>query len=82
MERYIRLFRKDTLKCLVVDREFVEGDWHDYLNREKIEYHIRRCNNFWVENPRARERTKVSWFFTDLKHSGSKVLYGIYRVNG
>ena len=32
MERYIRLFGRDTIDCLLADREFVGKDWIAYLN--------------------------------------------------
>ena len=82
IERYINLFGRATLKCLVADREFIGEHWLGYLNRERIEYHIRIRDNFWVENPRTGELAKASWFFTGLKHNQYKILYGIYRVNG
>lgn len=32
MERFIRLFGRDSIKCLVVDREFVGNEWFKWLN--------------------------------------------------
>lgn len=41
VNRYIKLFGKDTIECLVADREFVGHDWLKYLNYEQIRYYIR-----------------------------------------
>lgn len=32
MERFIRLFGRDSIKCLVADREFVGNEWFKWLN--------------------------------------------------
>lgn len=60
VDRYIRLFGKNTIKNLVADREFVGEHWLDYLNMEGIHYHICIRDNFWVENPRTGEYAKAS----------------------
>ena len=53
MERFIRLFGRDSIKCLVADREFVGNKWFKWLNDNAIQYNIRIRDNFWVEDPRA-----------------------------
>ena len=50
MDRFIRLFGKSSIKCLVADREFAEEDWLEYLNRECIPYHLLIRENFWVRD--------------------------------
>jgi hypothetical protein len=82
IERYIRLFGYQTIDCLLGDREFVGEQWIDYLNRNKIRYHIRIRENFYVENPRTGKRIKASWMFNDVRCGETKFLYRIYRVNG
>ena len=81
MERYIKLFGRETLEYLVADREFVGEDWMQYLNFNRIEYHIRIRDNFWVRNPKNGKQFKVSWLFNELKLNESKVLHSIYYVN-
>jgi hypothetical protein len=81
MNRYIRLFGLDTIDCLLADREFVGEQWLAYLNHNKIRYHIRIRENFYVDDPRSAERIKVSWLFSDVKTGTCKVLHRIYYVN-
>jgi len=56
MERFIRLFGCDSIKCLVADREFVGNEWFKWLNDNTIQYHIRIRDNFWVEDPEQVKR--------------------------
>jgi hypothetical protein len=80
INRYILLFGSETLDCLLADREFVGEHWIDWLNRSKIRYYIRICENFWVE--RHGKRFKASWLFNHLKCGDYCYLQTIYRVNG
>lgn len=82
IERYIALFGKDSIDCLVADREFVGAGWMAYLNGLHIRYHIRIRENFWVTSPGTGSRFKASWAFTGLRVGQSKSLGGIYVVNG
>ena len=52
MQRFIRLFGRDSIKCLVAGREFVGNEWFKRLNDNAIQYHIRIRDNFCVEDPR------------------------------
>lgn len=82
IERYIALFGRDSIDCLVADREFVGADWLAYLNVRRIRYHIRIRENFWVTKPGTGSRFKASWAFLGLRAGQSKSLDGIYVVNG
>lgn len=68
MERFIRLFGKSSIQCLVADREFVGEEWLAYLNREQIPYHIRIRENFRVKDPRTGKEFKAWWMFNHLKY--------------
>jgi len=81
IDHYIRLFGKESLHYLVADREFVGEHWIDYLNFNKIEYHIRIRDNFWVLNPKTGKQFKATWLFSDLKLNQTKFLHSIYFVN-
>ena len=48
IERFIRLFGSASLNCLTADREFVGENLIKYLNKNRIRYHIRIRENFWV----------------------------------
>ena len=82
MDRFIRLFGKSNIKCLVADREFVGQDWLGYLNRERIPYHLRIRENFWVKDPRTGKEFKAWWMFNHLKYGQSEYQMRIYYVNG
>lgn len=81
-ERFIRLFGRDSIKCLVADREFAGNEWFKWLNDYAIQYHIRIRNNFWVEDPRAGRKIQAQHIFANLKHGEERILYRIYRVCG
>lgn len=82
MERFIRLFGRDSIKCLVADREFVGNEWFKWLNDNAIQYHIRIRGNFWVEDPRTGRKIRSQHIFANLKHKEERILYRIYRVCG
>ncbi|MDD3079269.1 MAG: IS4 family transposase [Paludibacter sp.] len=81
VNHYIRLFGKESLLYLIADREFVGEHWIDYLNFNRIEYHIRIRDNFWVTNPKTGKQFKATWLFADLKLNQTKFLHSIYYVN-
>ena len=82
MERFIRLFGRDSIKCLVADREFVGNEWFKWLNDNAIQYHIRIRDNFWVEDSRTGRKIWAQHIFSNLKHREERILYRIYRVCG
>lgn len=67
MERFIRLFGKDCIDCLVADREFIGKEWIGWLNTLRIRYYIRIRQNFWIIKPAGGERIRAWWLFNDLK---------------
>ncbi|MGF7140228.1 IS4 family transposase [Roseimarinus sediminis] len=81
VERYIRLFGRETLECLTADREFVGERWIKYLNDRKIRYHIRIRENFWVLQPHNGKQVKASWMFADLPMNGCRVNHRIVYLN-
>ena len=68
VNHYIRLFGKQTIQYLVADREFVGEHWIDYLNFNRIEYHIRIRDNFWVLNPNPHCRVCAQWLLIIIKY--------------
>jgi len=67
LDRYNRLFGFETIETLVADREFVGSEWLEYLNINKIPYHIRIRENFDVIMPLKNNTVKASWLFSGLK---------------
>lgn len=65
LQCYVNLFGAESIECLLADREFVGKDWIGWLNDNRIRYHIRIKENFWVDNPRKGGRTKAYWMFQD-----------------
>ena len=59
MERFISLFGKSSIKCLVIDREFVGETWQKYLNDEQFPYHLRIRENLKVRDQRTSKEAKV-----------------------
>lgn len=49
INRFIQLFGRDSIECLMADREFVGHRWLEYLNKLGIEYYIYIRENFWVD---------------------------------
>jgi hypothetical protein len=82
MQRFIDLFGIESIDCLLADREFVGDTWLAYLNQNRIRYHIRIRENFWVTIPRNGHRVKASWIFSKLKINQFEFLHGIVNVNG
>jgi len=82
MNRYIGLFGKESIDCLLADREFIGDHWLGYLNANGIQYHIRIRDNFWVVIPSNGHRVKASWLFSDLKINQYAFYSGIVYVNG
>lgn len=82
MQRFISLFGIDSIDCLLADREFIGGKWLGFLNDNRIRYHIRIRENFWVTIPRNGHCVKASWLFNRLKINQFEYFHGIVYVNG
>lgn len=82
VNRYIRLFGKGTIECLVADREFIGEQWLEYLNYEKIRYYIRIRNNFKVYLPDKNKTIKVFWLFNSSRVNEFIFYHKIVRING
>jgi hypothetical protein len=68
IKRFIRLFGKNCIDCIMADREFVGEEWIKFLNKENLSYYIRIRNNFKVFLPRKNTSIPVNWLFLGLKH--------------
>lgn len=82
INRFIQLFGKDCIDCVMADREFVGEKWIGYLNRERIRYYIRIRNNFKVLLPHKGETIPVSWLFNRLGVGESMRYPKIVEING
>jgi hypothetical protein len=82
VERFVRLFGKERIECLVADREFVGREWIGYLNGNGIRYHIRIRNNFKVWQPSKSREVKAFWLFNGLRAGEFKHYCKIVEING
>ncbi|MBK5208685.1 MAG: IS4 family transposase [Flavobacteriaceae bacterium] len=67
MQKYLEWFGVHTIDCLLADREFVGNLWLEYLNENKIRYHIRIRNNFKVFIYQKKAEIPAFWLFNNLK---------------
>jgi len=67
VNRFIKLFGKECIDCILADREFVGDDWLRFLNDNQIRYYIRIRNNFKVFQPNKNKEVKAFWLFNHLK---------------
>jgi hypothetical protein len=82
VEQFIRLFGTSSIDCLLADREFIGDHWIGYLNNNRIRYHIRIRENFWVVIPKNGHRVKASWLFNHVKINQYAFKSDIVNVNG
>lgn len=82
IDRFISLFGKDCIDCIIADREFVGNKWMAYLNREKLRYYIRIRNNFKVFIPRNNHTIPVNQLFSGVKVGEVRHHPKIVKVNG
>jgi len=82
IERFVRLFGKDCVDCLLGDREFVGQKWIQFLNANKIRYYLRIRNNFKVFLPHSNKEIRVSWLFQGLKIGEIRHYNHIVKIKG
>lgn len=82
INRFIKLFGKECIDCLMADREFVGEKWMHYLNKLDLRYYIRIRNNFKVFLPCKNSTIPVSWLFAGLKVGEIRHYAKIVKING
>ena len=82
INRYINLFGKNAIDCIVADREFVGKKWLKYLNDNHLRYYIRIRNNFNVFIPHKNKEVKAFWLFNSLKINEFIFYSKIVKING
>ena len=81
IERFIKIFGEDKIKCLFGDREFVGGKWFAFLLDKGIHFVMRIKENFLISNARGI-LVPAKNLFKDLKIGEYRVLRGKRLVNG
>lgn len=82
IKRFIRLFGKECIDCIMADREFVGEEWIGFLNANQLRYYIRIRNNFKVFLPHKNTTIPVNWLFSGLKVVQIKHYPKIVKING
>jgi hypothetical protein len=81
IKKYIQWFGKDTINCILADREFVGAGWLAFLNENKIRYYIRIRNNFKVYSYKKQKEMPAFWYFNNLKINQFRHYNKIVRLN-
>jgi len=81
MERFLRVFGRDKIKCLTADREFLGHHWFSYLLKKLIHFCIRIRENMLVTNVRGIP-VHAKTLFRDLVPGEVRVLKGRRLVCG
>ena len=66
MQDFMDWLGRDSIDCLLADREFIGDRWLGFFNENHIRYHIRIHNNFKVFVPQKQMEIKVSHLFSQL----------------
>lgn len=82
LEKYLCIFRKETIDFVSADREFIGWDWFGYLCREKIPFRIRIKENIRVTNARGNKTVRVKNLFRTQKAGVGVLLCGKRSVLG
>jgi hypothetical protein len=80
LEKYLKLFGKDSLSFVTADREFIGRDWFRYLRREKIPFRIRIKENLKVTNARGNKMVSAKNLFRTQKAGVGVLLCGRRHV--
>lgn len=81
IERYIRLFSKESIKDLLADREFIGDKWLNYLMDRQIKYHIRVLAHHGVMRHANDWKRKARCIFASLRINQFKALNKMYYIN-
>ena len=82
INRYIKLFGRETIDCIVADREFVGKHWIDFLNFNNLRYYIRVRRNFKIFLPHKNKEVKAFWLFNAYKVNEFIFYHKIVKING
>lgn len=79
ISRFIALFGKQCIACLLADREFIGDEWFAWLLKEQIPFCIRVKNNHITTNARGLETT-IDALFYELKPGEQRFLKGLRKL--
>lgn len=81
MNRFIRLFGKEKIRCLTADREFIGIDWFKYLLNESVHFRIRIRENFQITGSKG-DKVDIKVLFRNLKPGQTKILSRPRKICG
>jgi hypothetical protein len=81
LDRFIKIFGVNKIKCLTADREFIGQEWFGYLLSKLILFRIRIRENLLVTNARGIP-VPVKRLFRGLRPGEWQVLKGKRKVLG
>ncbi len=80
LEKYVKLFGKDSLSFVTADREFIGRDWFSYLRRKGLPFRIRIKENLKVSNARGNKMVSAKNLFRTQKVGLGVLLWGQRKV--
>ena len=82
LEKYVKLFGKESLSFVTADREFIGRDWFRYLRREKIPFRLRLRENLKVTTARGNKKVAARNLFRTQRAGQGVLLRGERQVLG
>ena len=79
--KFINLFGKQVIDCIVADREFVGEQWFEFLNTNQLRYYLRIRNNFKVFLPHKNKKVTAFHLFNRYPINEFVNIYKIVKVN-
>mgnify|MGYP000045950831 FL=1 len=81
IDKFIRLFGKEKIRCLTADREFIGVDWFKYLLNESVHFRIRIKENFQVTSSKGN-KVDIKVLFRNLKPGQTRILSRPRKICG
>ncbi len=82
LEKYLKLFGKDSLAFVTADREFIGRDWFAYLRRQKVPFRLRIRENLQVTTARGNKTVAARNLFRSQRAGIGVLLSGERKVLG
>lgn len=82
LEKYLKLFGKDSLEFVTADREFIGRDWFGYLRQQKIPFRLRIRENLKVTTARGDKKVSARNLFRTQRVGVGVLLCGERKVLG
>jgi len=82
LERYLKLFGKESLSFITADREFIGRDWFRYLQRKGLPFRLRIRENLKVTNARGNKKVSAKNLFRTQRAGVGVLLKGQRKVLG